>query len=629
MPKRLALMFAVTLAAGLVTGPAVAADYTRVFALEDGAAASWLFHPVYDLPGTAEPMPHPDLPVVEQEEFAPVTAPVAFRGLPPTQRITLARGANALPAGSFTVETWVNDHVSGEIGLVLGARGPEALGPDGWALTYWSEGYANRAMSFRLATAASGGPVTLRYANTDKDGFKEYFRHIVGVYDGSAARLYVNGALVAEEAVSGPVAYPAGAFLEAAGHFEREPYMELGNFVRRFRLHEEALSEDAIAARFEALKAEVEDGVVYPGAFHLSAGPHLTYVDESSAWLLWETSEPATATLRWGASEALENAVTLEANGPIQEHVIRGLEPDTPYFYDLAVTNAAGETIETGLQSVRTATTPGNPFRFAVIGDTETRPHINQQISRLMWDERPSFVINLGDMTDGGREGNKFQWNYEYFVGVMPMVARVPTFSVPGNGEGNLYWYKRYHALPGEESPYTFSWGDADFFMLNSVPKDTDFVPGGRQYVWLEEQLAASDATWKFVALHYAPYTSEENDYGDSWREASTLGDPDVRPLVPLFEKYGVDIVMFGHLHLYERTRPMTNGEVDPDGVVYLLSGGAGGNLEDFSPNPAPFTVKTHRGHHYCTVDLFGDTLTLRMYDLEGALRDEAVLRKE
>jgi hypothetical protein len=86
---------------------------------------------------------------------------------------------------------------------------------------------------------------------------------------------------------------------------------------------------------------------------------------------------------------------------------------------------------------------------------------------------------------------------------------------------------------------------------------------------------------------------------------------------------------MFGHLHLYERTLPIREGQIDYEhGVMYLLAGGAGGNLEDFAPTPAAFSAKTYRGHHYCTIQIAGDTLTMRMYDLEGALRDEHIIRK-
>lgn len=157
-----------------------------------------------------------------------------------------------------------------------------------------------------------------------------------------------------------------------------------------------------------------------------------------------------------------------------------------------------------------------------------------------------------------------------------------------------------------------------------------ELKPGGIQYEWLEQELAASSATWKFVAHHHAPFSSDEDDYGDTWEEGETdMGDLKVRELVPLYEQYGVDIVFFGHLHLYERTWPIRDLEVDPEyGVVYLVSGGAGGNLEDTAPSRSWFSTKLYRGHHYSRIDIWGGKLFFKMYDLNGALKDYMELEK-
>lgn len=626
---------ALGLQAGLHPAAAENANYTVVLPQEDAsAAASWLFYPHYGLPGSAGYSPVLERADKKTTFFGLHSRPARFNGLEPSQRLVLEGEdmSSPKPKEELTVEIWLNDHVSGEIGVAVLARGQQVRSDEGWAVAYWSEGYSNRRMKFHVAGEQQGAHVS--YGNKEKDGFKEYWRHIVGTYDGSMARLYVNGKLQGEAEAIGPVRYSKGSFVEAVGYFEEEPYMELGNILRNVRVHDRALSQEEIQTRFEAFCQEIEEGVLLPGRFHFKVAPYLSFVDETSAGLIFETSSDADVRVRCGRS--LDKMRTLNPEdvfrkaaelGGLDENIfqarIEGLDPDTPYFYEVAATNAAGETLEAKRLTFRTAAPKGQPFRFAVIGDTETRPHINQKLSRLMWDERPSFAVLLGDVTDGGREGNKFQWTHEYFNGVTPMASHVPVFAVPGNGEGSLHWFNRYHALPGGGMPYRFSWGDADFFMLNTNAR-AEVTKGGRQFVWLEEALSASDARWKFVCFHYAPYTSEENDYGDSWKETSNLGDEGMRAMVPLFEKYGVEMVMYGHLHLYERMRPMLGGQVDPEGVNYLLCGGAGGNLEDFAPNPAPFTVKTHRGHHYCTFDVQADKMVLRMYALDGSLRDQA-----
>jgi hypothetical protein len=62
--------------------------------------------------------------------------------------------------------------------------------------------------------------------------------------------------------------------------------------------------------------------------------------------------------------------------------------------------------------------------------------------------------------------------------------------------------------------------------------------------------------------------------------------------------------------------------------VIYVTSGGGGGNLQDFSPVRSWFTAMSHRGYHYCTISLDAGRLALRMYDIDGSLRDTLELRR-
>jgi hypothetical protein len=102
-----------------------------------------------------------------------------------------------------------------------------------------------------------------------------------------------------------------------------------------------------------------------------------------------------------------------------------------------------------------------------------------------------------------------------------------------------------------------------------------------------------------------------------------------VRPLVPLFEKHGVDIVFFGHLHSYSRIGPIRDNLINrAKGVTYIQTGGAGGNLEDFAPTKTWFSQKLYAGHHYCLINVSDDRLFFKMYDLKGNLRDYHEMRQ-
>jgi hypothetical protein len=101
-----------------------------------------------------------------------------------------------------------------------------------------------------------------------------------------------------------------------------------------------------------------------------------------------------------------------------------------------------------------------------------------------------------------------------------------------------------------------------------------------------------------------------------------------MRPLVPLLERHGVDVVFCGHVHDYERSWPVRAGHVDEEaGVTYVQCGGAGGRLEDFAPTRSWFTAKVRRAHHFVTVAVHGDTLVLQATDVEGRLFDHATVR--
>jgi hypothetical protein len=106
-------------------------------------------------------------------------------------------------------------------------------------------------------------------------------------------------------------------------------------------------------------------------------------------------------------------------------------------------------------------------------------------------------------------------------------------------------------------------------------------------------------------------------------------GDPAVKDLIPLYERYGVDIVFFGHIHDYERSWPIRDGAIDHEqGVTYLQMGGAGGSLENYAPVRSWFTAKVRRTHHFGMVEIAGDRLTFTAMDDRWRMFDRFTLTK-
>jgi len=524
----------------------------------------------------------------------------------------------------FALEMVVHDHSDLPVGA--GAFLRRSDGEPVWGLLY-------RYRDVSWTGFHDGQAIARLEKRTEwRSAFDRYWRHIVLSVDSGRVTLWYNGEPVGQANMPPAEANGSARFV-LASFTQAEPLMKLEDLVHRVRVYDRALDGSAVRSRFNELSGAVHRGLVYPGTFHFNAGPIISHVTTDSATLVFETDRPTTGVVEYGPRLPGDHKAVAQEPRTIHQVRLSGLSASSLYYYRVRARDAEGIEIHSGDLSLRTASPRGEPITFAVVGDTEARPHVNDRIAKLIWDQRPHFVINLGDVTDGGTKSRKPDWNLEYFLAFTQLHSRVPVFAAPGNGEwGNreLYWYQQYMAAPSDQDNgpgyYTFSYGDADFFMLDSNPRDADFKPGGLQYQWLEEQLARSTARWKFACHHHPVYTSSER--GSFGGKPNSPVDEDALPITALYERYGVDIALAGHIHHYERSYPIKSGRLDPAGVVYVTSGGGGGNLQDFSPVRSWFTAMSHRGYHYCTISIVGDRLELRMQDIEGALRDRLELRR-
>jgi len=573
--------------------------------------AAWEFSSGYDLPRRA---------ATRQVDTPPPTARLS---LPPRaydlgdMRATDSRRLDArVRGGPMSVELWVLDHVGAPVGAALSPGGERP----GWALAYVSGEAA-------FGPLQAGGAPAAHAASTS--GYKGYWRHLVGVYDGATWRLYVNGREVASAEAPGPA---AAAELELSGYLETERFMRLPDLVKAASLYDRALTPQEVGDLFARRARLVDEGRLTDTRLHFTQPPYLNWPTSSSMALSWETDRPTSALVEWGQSaDALQSRAVPLGSGRQHGVTLDGLEADTPYFYRIRVSDERGETIDSGLLSFRTAPPPGAPFTIAVSGDPEARPHVNNRMSQLIWEERPNLLLIAGDLTDGGSEDMRFQWTHEYFTGMGPLFGRVPVIAAPGNGEDDLVWYRHYHRNPAPENYFSLRYGDAEIFVLDSnLAYREAREPGfrARQKAWLEKALAASSAKWKFTIHHHDVQTSDDDDYGDSWRSGSSQGDAEVQAdFRPLYEKYGVDLAFFAHLHTYERSWPLKAGRFEPDGVTYVQVGGLGGTLEDVAPTKPGFSRKTFRDHHYLMLRGAGDQLSVEVFDSEGRMRDRFELR--
>jgi len=126
------------------------------------------------------------------------------------------------------------------------------------------------------------------------------------------------------------------------------------------------------------------------------------------------------------------------------------------------------------------------------------------------------------------------------------------------------------------------------------------------QLEWLNDTLASSTATWKIATLHHPPYSGGYHGSSIGVREA----------FAPSFERYGVDLVLAGHDHDYQRSEQIA-------GVTYVVSGAAA-KVRD--AHLADFSVAAWSTYHFVDIGIWPDRMEIRAVDQDGNVFDEFTL---
>jgi predicted MPP superfamily phosphohydrolase len=197
-------------------------------------------------------------------------------------------------------------------------------------------------------------------------------------------------------------------------------------------------------------------------------------------------------------------------------------------------------------------------LRFAVIGDTGSGNAGQHEVANLMQSYRQAFpfefVLMMGDNMYGGETPKDFEKKFSDVY--KPLLdAKVKFYATLGNHDLPLQTHYENFNMNGKEY-YRFKKGNVSFYALNSTYMDK------KQVKWLEDELALDTSQWKISFFHHPPYSSAKKHGSDNQlREI----------LEPIFVKYGVNVVLTGHDHVYERIKPQK-------GIYYFVSG-AGGQL--------------------------------------------------
>ncbi len=577
----------------------------------------WDFQQKFVKGGVLQAQKGPDLKVGEvwgKQKWAFLS-----RGEESLLTVKEVKGAD-LPPKDLTVSAWVSVHQGVPYGGIVGFFQDNGSDEQGWLLGYNQKHF--------LVALRSKGNDRMTYLAGKTAFVPGKYYHVCATYNGTSLKLYVNGKLDAESAEQkGAIVYPGAAKLAVGGYVDANENFPMTGSLKEVLIYDLVATAEGVAHDFEHNKvlADQEPAKLAIN-FEFEAKPFLQMAGTDSMGVNWATNLESDGQLFWGENSKCENALPVSQKSKTHQLRITGLQPDTQYFYRTTTTDSEGRKLESEVRTFETAPMADSPIAFAVISDTQGNPRVASKMANFAWAQRPDFLVIPGDLTSTGTELT--HWTKQFFPSMEVLISRVPMYPVLGNHERNADYYYDYMNLPDPEYYYTFTYGPAQFFMVDSNKK---CGPGSEQYLWLEKQLKASKAEWKIVVHHHPVYSSDANDYGNLWEQnKSSRGDRNVRAMSKLYDLHGVDLVFNGHIHSYERTWQVKNGKVvSRGGVQYFVTGGGGGPLEEAGPSRPPFQNTVKHGHHYAMVRINGDVFEWQAYDLEGKLFDSLRYRRE
>jgi len=196
--------------------------------------------------------------------------------------------------------------------------------------------------------------------------------------------------------------------------------------------------------------------------------------------------------------------------------------------------------------------------KFAVIGDTGTGSSKQHDVADTMVRYRAAFpyefALLLGDNMYGSEDAQDYEKKFSDPYKQL-LAQNVKFYAALGNHDQALQINYVNFNMNGKEY-YRFKKGNVAFYALNSNYMDK------KQVKWLEDELAKDTSDWKVAYMHHPPYSSGSKHGSDK----------QLREVIePIFVKYGMNVVLTGHDHFYERIIPQK-------GIYYFVSG-AGGKL--------------------------------------------------
>jgi Calcineurin-like phosphoesterase/Bacterial Ig domain/Purple acid Phosphatase, N-terminal domain len=548
-------------------------------------------------------------------------------------------------------------------------------------------------------TAWGSGAAELGYGDGDE-------ATVVGFGPNSSAK-YITTYLRHSFTIDNPADFPSlkirlirddGAVLYLNGTEVRRDNMPGGNITyttlastalgapQESTIYETIVSAGALVAGTNVLAAEVHQAngtstdlsfklelIGLNSSINLTRGPYLQLGTPTSVIVRWRTDTTSDSRVRFGTNAG---SLTSTADDATQtaEHIVQlsGLTPGTQYFYSVGTTTA---TLSSGPDFTFFTAPPtgaAQPTRIWVLGDSGT----GDAVAAAVRDGYTTFGagaytdvwLMLGD--NAYETGTDAEFQTAVFDMYPSYLRQTPLWSCIGNHETAQstnppltipYFQSFTFPMAGEaggvasgtEKYYSFDYGRVHFIALDSMTSSRQ--PGSAMLTWLQMDLESTLQDWIIAFWHHPPYSKGSHN-SDNESELKQMREN----AVPILEAAGVDLVLAGHSHCYERswlidghygTASTFNSSMKLDGgsgredgtgvygkpaglaahqgAVYAVAGNGGhvtswtnGSTAEFNPSPHPamFYSALHTGS--MVIDIDGDRMDVKMIRATGAVDD-------
>jgi len=417
----------------------------------------------------------------------------------------------------------------------------------------------------------------------------------------------------------------------------RKPSVALSAGPQVFRLVMDTNGSTTAVGNFNWIRVSVPNGLA------ILRGPYLQQVTDNSAIVVWTTRNLGSAQVRYsaGGTPTSVNATArlfpasdtgLASDFYQYEAHIGGLSAATRYTYDVFM---GGADATPGQDSLTTAPGTGTgSIRFIAFGDSGIGSTSQSQLAARIAADTFDFAVHTGDVAYGSSAGvggpSYTQYDNWLFGVYSQWMGSRPFYPSIGNHDDEINHasaYRDVFVLPelgasstypdNAERYYSFDYGPVHFVAL-----DTEYAlldPGRQQaqLAWLDADLGATTQPWRVVYFHRSPYSSGAE-------HGSML---DVRQAFsPILERRGVQLVLSGHDHDYERSLPWRQFVATGSAITYVVTGGGGAPL--YGVGTSSWTAKSASVNHYMRMTAAGCVMTVEAVGLDGAVFDQTSINR-